>query len=127
MKCFGREISGDDWVDALLLPAEPVGPCRLQYILGPSGPDAFTERSPFLNLMVTCRTPPIHLSSVWWRVALSGLCRGTYCAYGPSLRGPRRFDGRREQHHEIYLSEPRRVDPSRMKTALRQPFRILTT
>jgi hypothetical protein len=27
------------------------------------------------------------------------------------------------KHHEIYLSDPRRCDPSRMKTILRQPIR----
>jgi hypothetical protein len=26
-------------------------------------------------------------------------------------------------HHEIYLSDPRRADPSRLKTVLRQPYR----
>ena len=27
------------------------------------------------------------------------------------------------KHHEIYLSDPRRVDPAKMKTVLRQPYR----
>ena len=27
-------------------------------------------------------------------------------------------------HHEIYLSDPRRVDPARLKTILRQPVRL---
>ena len=26
-------------------------------------------------------------------------------------------------HHEIYLSDPRRVEPSKLKTILRQPVR----
>ena len=29
----------------------------------------------------------------------------------------------RERHHEIYLSDPRRTDPARLKTILRQPVR----
>lgn len=29
-----------------------------------------------------------------------------------------------EHHHEIYLSDPRRVDPARLKTILRQPVRL---
>ncbi len=33
-----------------------------------------------------------------------------------------RFDGR---HHEIYLSDPRRVPPARLKTILRHPVRAL--
>ena len=32
------------------------------------------------------------------------------------------FDGKVQKHHEIYLSDFRRVDPKRMKTILRQPF-----
>jgi hypothetical protein len=28
------------------------------------------------------------------------------------------------KHHEIYLSDPRRVDPAKMKTVLRQPYRL---
>ena len=33
-----------------------------------------------------------------------------------------RFDGKVHKHHEIYLSDMRRVDPSKMKTVLRQPY-----
>jgi hypothetical protein len=32
------------------------------------------------------------------------------------------FDGHWEKHHEIYLSDMRRVSPDKMKTVLRQPF-----
>ncbi|MDD4874409.1 MAG: GyrI-like domain-containing protein [Dehalococcoidales bacterium] len=32
------------------------------------------------------------------------------------------FDGHNEKHHEIYLSDLRKVSPDRMKTILRQPF-----
>ncbi len=35
-------------------------------------------------------------------------------ANGLSYKGP---------HHEIYLSDPRRVPPARLKTILRQPVR----
>ncbi len=28
------------------------------------------------------------------------------------------------KHHEIYLSDPRRVDPVKMKTVLRQPYSL---
>lgn len=33
------------------------------------------------------------------------------------------FDGQKEKHHEIYLSDPRRSKPERMKTIIRQPFK----
>ncbi len=36
-----------------------------------------------------------------------------------------KFDGSKEKHHEIYLSDMRKVSPSAMKTILRQPFHII--
>jgi hypothetical protein len=35
-----------------------------------------------------------------------------------------KFDGLKEKHHEIYLSDMRKVAPSAMKTVLRQPFQL---
>jgi len=32
------------------------------------------------------------------------------------------FDGRIQKHHEIYLSDPRRANPDKLKTVIRQPF-----
>ncbi len=32
------------------------------------------------------------------------------------------FDGRSQKHHEIYLGDPRRTAPARLKTIIRQPF-----
>jgi hypothetical protein len=32
------------------------------------------------------------------------------------------FDGKKQKHHEIYLSDFRKVAPEKMKTILRQPF-----
>jgi hypothetical protein len=32
------------------------------------------------------------------------------------------FDGRREKHHELYLGDPRRTRPDRLRTIVRQPF-----
>ncbi|MFZ7102863.1 MAG: GyrI-like domain-containing protein [Peptococcaceae bacterium] len=36
-----------------------------------------------------------------------------------------KFDGLKEKHHEIYLSDMRKVPPSAMKTVLRQPFQLV--
>jgi hypothetical protein len=36
------------------------------------------------------------------------------------------FDGTRQKHHEIYLSDPRRGAPEKMKTVLRQPMMRLS-
>jgi len=33
------------------------------------------------------------------------------------------FDGMEQKHHEIYLSDPRRAAPDKMKTIIRQPVR----
>jgi hypothetical protein len=54
---------------------------------------------------------------------------GPYSAEGPTIaslhafiREQRyRFDGREQKHHEIYLSDPRRTAPDKMKTVIRQP------
>lgn len=54
---------------------------------------------------------------------------GSYDDEGPTLRRlheeflPARGLAPRGRHHEIYLSDPRRTDPSRLKTILRQPVR----
>ena len=32
------------------------------------------------------------------------------------------FDGRVQKHHEIYLGDPRRAAPEKLKTVIRQPF-----
>ena len=32
------------------------------------------------------------------------------------------FDGHKQKHHEIYLSDPRKANPATMKTVIRQPF-----
>ncbi len=32
------------------------------------------------------------------------------------------FDGSRQKHHEIYLSDPRRAAPEKMRTVIRQPM-----
>ncbi len=32
------------------------------------------------------------------------------------------FDGHKNKHHEIYLSDPRKANPATMKTVIRQPF-----
>ncbi|MHA1974288.1 MAG: GyrI-like domain-containing protein [Candidatus Hodarchaeales archaeon] len=32
------------------------------------------------------------------------------------------FNGLKHKHHEIYLSDPRRTKPERLKTIIRQPF-----
>jgi hypothetical protein len=54
---------------------------------------------------------------------------GPYSAEGPTIAAlhaflhehGRRFDGRCHKHHEIYLSDPRRTAPERLKTMIRQP------
>ncbi|MFW9951181.1 MAG: GyrI-like domain-containing protein [Candidatus Thorarchaeota archaeon] len=35
----------------------------------------------------------------------------------------RTFDGHKNKHHEIYLSDPRKANPATMKTVIRQPFK----
>ena len=62
-----------------------------------------------------------------------GLCAqilhiGPFTAEGPSIEKLHAFirsqgysfDGRKQKHHEIYMSDPRRVVPARWKTVIRQ-------
>lgn len=52
---------------------------------------------------------------------------GPFSAEGPTIERLHRFidarTGRRGKHHEIYLSDIRRADPSKWKTILRQPMK----
>ena len=34
------------------------------------------------------------------------------------------FDGLKQKHHEIYLSDPRKTAPGKLKTIIRQPFQL---
>jgi hypothetical protein len=54
---------------------------------------------------------------------------GPYSDEGPTIARLHRFihefgysfDGRRQKHHEIYLGDPRRSAPERLRTIIRQP------
>jgi len=56
--------------------------------------------------------------------------RGPYSAEGPTVARLHAaiaaqggtFDGLQQKHHEIYLSDPRRSAPEKMKTVIRQPI-----
>jgi hypothetical protein len=57
---------------------------------------------------------------------------GTYAEEGPAIERLRAFARQHGQelwgkHHEIYLSDPRRVKPEKMKTVIRQPIRKAKT
>jgi hypothetical protein len=57
---------------------------------------------------------------------------GPYAAEAPAIQRLHAFIAeqgyqRRGKHHEIYLSDPRRVDPEKLKTILRQPVAIRPT
>jgi len=60
--------------------------------------------------------------------AVQTLHLGPYAGEGPAIAGlhahieglGRRLHGK---HHEVYLSDPRRTAPDRLKTIVRQPFR----
>ncbi|PPD58749.1 GyrI-like domain-containing protein [Dehalogenimonas etheniformans] len=55
---------------------------------------------------------------------------GPYSAEGPNIEkihslikgSGHKFDGAIQKHHEIYLSDPRRIPPEKWKTVIRQPF-----
>lgn len=55
---------------------------------------------------------------------------GPYSAEGPTIERLHAFihahggtfDGRKQKHHEIYLGDPRRAAPEKLRTVIRQPF-----
>lgn len=52
---------------------------------------------------------------------------GPYADEGPTIAALHQFiadqgGALRGKHHEIYLSDPRRTDPAKLKTVIRQPF-----
>lgn len=55
---------------------------------------------------------------------------GPYADEGPTILALHKFieeqggrlDATNKHHHEIYMGDPRRTDPSRLKTIIRQPF-----
>lgn len=55
---------------------------------------------------------------------------GPYSEEGPTIVSLHKFitdqggtlDSTNKHHHEIYLGDPRRTDPSKLKTIIRQPF-----
>jgi hypothetical protein len=72
------------------------------------------------------------LSKIRFESYVEGLCAqvmhvGPYSTEAPTIEGLHEFiteSGRtpRGRHHEIYLSDPRKAKPEKMKTILRQPI-----
>jgi hypothetical protein len=79
------------------------------------------------------------LSPALANLRLEGFCEGLaaqimhlgpYAAEGPTIarlhafirEQGSTFDGTRQKHHEIYLSDPRRAAPEKMRTVIRQPM-----
>lgn len=61
-------------------------------------------------------------------MAVQTLYLGPYAGEGPTIAGLHAYiEGLGKQlhgkHHEIYLSDPRRTAPEKLKTIIRQPFR----
>jgi hypothetical protein len=65
-------------------------------------------------------------------LAVQVLHVGPYSAEGPTIEALHtylaeqgyRFDGARHKHHEIYLSDPRRAAPEKLRTIIRQPVAV---
>lgn len=63
------------------------------------------------------------------RLAAQVLHVGPYSAEGPTIEQLHAFIAeagfsRRDKHHEIYLSDPSRADPAKLKTIIRQPIEV---
>jgi hypothetical protein len=74
---------------------------------------------------------PAAIAKVRWEALSEGKCAqilhiGSFSAEGPTIEKVHRFietKGQRTgKHHEIYLSDIRKVDPAKWKTVVRQPM-----
>jgi len=80
------------------------------------------------------KRPTPHLEKVRLNHFYEGLSAqvlhvGPYCDEGPTIEGLHQFIKDRGfqlggRHHEIYLSDPRRTSPEKLKTILRQPVTL---
>lgn len=69
-----------------------------------------------------------HLEKFHEGLSAQVLYLGPYADEGPTIADVHSFIGEQGcvlsgKHHEIYLSDPRRVPPERLKTVIRQPMR----
>jgi hypothetical protein len=70
----------------------------------------------------------IHLGSLTEGLAVQVLHHGPYSTEGPTIAWLRRYAEKAGlhpigKHHEVYLNDPRRTAPDRVRTILRQPVR----
>ena len=81
---------------------------------------------------VKWKKDPVALSKLRFEAFAEGQCAqilhvGPFSEEGPTIENLHRFIDARGQrsgkHHEIYLSDIRRADPSKWKTIIRQPLR----
>jgi hypothetical protein len=97
--------------------------------------DATPERFARAQDDISRRKPLAALGSVRLERYTEGLSAqimhiGPYSAEGPTIARLHAFiqasggifDGRRQKHHETYLSDPRRAAPGKWRTIIRQPF-----
>jgi hypothetical protein len=72
--------------------------------------------------------PKLRLQSFAEGLAAQVMYIGPYAAEGPAIERLHAFIAehgyeRSGRHHEIYLGDPRRTDPAKLKTVIRQPMR----
>jgi hypothetical protein len=71
--------------------------------------------------------PSVRFETFYEGRAVQIIHKGPFTQEGPTIDKLHRFieeqgHERRGKHHEIYLSDPRRTAPERLRTAIRQPF-----
>ncbi|MBY8988086.1 MAG: GyrI-like domain-containing protein [Candidatus Lokiarchaeota archaeon] len=88
--------------------------------------DITNEKKPELSKLL----PKLRLEKYKEGKAAQIMHIGPYSEEGPTVQKVHdfiqkvggKFDGQKNKHHEIYLSDPRKVNPATMKTVIRQPF-----
>ena len=84
------------------------------------------EKKPELSKLL----PKLRLESYKEGKAAQIMHIGTYSEEGSTVQRVHdliqkeggKFDGLKTKHHEIYLSDPRKANPAKMRTVIRQPF-----
>ena len=85
-------------------------------------------RAELLRKKKNAKLPPVRLLRFAEGTCAQVLHLGPYAAERPTIEGLHRFIKEsgyvmKGKHHEIYISQPGRGDPAKMKTVIRQPMR----
>ena len=119
MKTFGKGAKGDwRWTAMIMVPDEV------------SRTDFVQAREELRRKRPSPAVEKLRLERFHEGAAAQVMHIGPYSAEAPTIERLHAFiyergfsfDGRRQKHHEIYLGDPRRAKPAKLRTVIRQAF-----